>query len=454
MSRVHYITTAAVFHLLLATSIFLIGHFAVLPDLVNPSGIIADDAFLYRKEAISLVELLSQQGVGAWLAAPSQFHVKLYSLSFAIFGPLLGFNNLSVEPLNVIYYLAILYLVFKLGREAFNRRTALLAASVVALWPSLSLLTTQLLRDPLFIIAMLTMVLASVRLLTNTYSWRSGLATGAMGGAAGFLLWIVRKAMWEAVLAIVLLGICLLLARHFRERRVLAGNLAGIALLLGMVVSAPYVAPRPRRPLPAQPQAQEERAAIENQPLSLTGEPDATTGAAAPEAKQAKPGLSSLARRIRLLRHSFNKAYGNRASSSNIDTDVEFSSAADIALYLPRAAVIGFFAPFPNMWLAPVDAAGRARRMLAGAETLLMYLIEVLMIFGLWSGRRHLPSWLLFFTAAIGAAALGMVVANIGTLYRLRYAFWILLIIIGMQGAQGLPHYLRNWRKTTAASGV
>jgi 4-amino-4-deoxy-L-arabinose transferase-like glycosyltransferase len=451
MSRAHYITAAAVLHLLLATSVFLIGHFAVFPNLVNPSGIIADDAFVYRKEAISLVEILKGQGVGAWLAAPFQFHVKLYSLSFAIFSPLLGFNNLSAEPLNLVYYLAILYLVFKLGREVFNRRTAILAASVVALWPSFSLLTTQLLRDPLFIIAMLTMVLASVRLLTNTYSWRNGLLTGALGGAAGFLLWIVRKAMWEAVLAIVLLGICLLLARHFRERRLLAGNLAGIALLLGVVVGAPYIAPTPRKIVPVQPPSQE-RAAIENQPLSPTGEQAANSATA--EVEQAKPKLSRLAARIRLLRHRFNKAYENRASSSNIDVDVEFSSLADIAWYLPRAAVIGFFAPFPDMWLAPVDGAGRTRRMLAGVETLSMYLIEVLMIFGLWFERRRLPVWLLFLTAAIGVVALGMVVANIGTLYRMRYAFWIMLIIIGMEGAQVLPRCLRNWRKTPAEPSV
>ena len=450
MSRVHYLTAAAVLHLALAATIFLIGHFALFPEMVSPSGIIADDAYVYRREAITLVETLTEQGIGAWLAAPFQFHVKLYSLSFAIFGPLLGFNNLSAEPLNIVYYLAILYLVFKLGQEVFNRRTGILAAAVVALWPSFSLLTTQLLRDPLFIIAMLAMVLASVRLLSNTYSWRSGLATGAMGAAAGFLLWIVRKAMWEAVLAIVLLGICLLLARLVREKRVLIGNLAGIALLLGMVIGAPYIAPTPRKAAPTQqPQAQE-RAAIENQPLSPLDEH--TASPATTEAEQAKPALSPLAARIRLLRHRFNKAYENRASSSNIDIDVEFASIVDVGLYLPRAAVIGFFAPFPNMWFAPVDGAGRVRRMLAALETLSMYLIEVLMIFGLWSGRRHLPVWLLFLTAAIGVVALGMVVANIGTLYRMRYAFWILLIIIGMEGAQVFPRYLGRWRKTSATS--
>jgi 4-amino-4-deoxy-L-arabinose transferase-like glycosyltransferase len=431
MSRAQFITAATVLHLALAISIYLIGYFAILPNLVSPSGIIADDAYVYRKEAISLVDILTQQGIGAWLTAPFQFHVKLYSLSFAIFGPLLGFNNLSAEPLNVIYYLAILYLVFKLSREVFDRRTAILATSVVALWPSFLLLTTQLLRDPLFIIAMLTLALASVRLLTNTYSWRSGLVTGAMGGLAGFLLWVVRKAMWEAILAIVLLGVVLFLARQLRERRVLVGNLAGVALLLGIIISAPYAAPTFRKSAPSQ-----------------------ATISAPPEAEQSKTQLSPLTARIRLLRHRFNKAYEDTASSSNIDTDVEFSSMADIGWYLPRAAVIGFFAPFPNMWFAPVDPAGRVRRMIAGLETIFMYVIEALVVFGLWSKRRHLPAWLLFLTAAIGVTALGMVVANIGTLYRMRYAFWMLLIIIGMEGAQVFLRYLGKWNKTPSASGV
>lgn len=427
MSRVHFIMAAAGFHVLLAISVYLIGHFSLFPNLVSPSGIIADDSYLYRKEAISLVEILTEQGVGAWLAAPFQFHVKLYSLSFAIFGPLLGYNNLSAEPLNVICYLAILYLVFKLAAEVFNRQTAMLAAMVVALWPSFALLTTQLLRDPLFIIVTLALVLVMVRLLANDYSWRQGLALGAFGGLTGFLLWIVRKAMWEVVLAVVLLGVALFLFRLLRERRVLLGNLVGATLMLAMIFSVPYVARLFNKPvIPKKP--------------------------AVAAAARADTPLSPPVARMRLLRQRFSRSHEDAATSSNIDPQVEFSSLADIGWYLPRAAVIGFFAPFPNMWLTPVDPAGRLRRRLAGVETVCMYLIEALALIGIWSCRRHLQMWLLVLAAAIGAIALGMVVANIGTLYRIRYAFWILLIIIGMEGAQVFLRYLRNWKTPSSST--
>jgi hypothetical protein len=235
--------------------------------------------------------------------------------------------------------------------------------------------------------------------------------------------------MWEVVLAIVLLGVAIFLARLLRERRLLIGNLAGVLLMLAIIFSVPYVARVFNKPLvPKKP--------------------------AVAAAAQADTPLTPTLARIRLLRHRFNKSIDDAATSSNIDSQVEFNSLADIGRYLPRAAAIGFFAPFPNMWLTPVDPAGRLRRRLAGVETVCMYLIEALAAIGLWSYRRHLPTWLLVLAAAIGVIALGMVVANIGTLYRIRYAFWILLIIVGMEGAQILPRYIERWKKPPPTPAV
>jgi hypothetical protein len=42
--------------------------------------------------------------------------------------------------------------------------------------------------------------------------------------------------------------------------------------------------------------------------------------------------------------------------------------------------------------------------------------------------------WLVFLTATAGLIGLGLVVVNAGALYRLRYVFWIMLIILGAQG--------------------
>ena len=54
----------------------------------------------------------------------------------------------------------------------------------------------------------------------------------------------------------------------------------------------------------------------------------------------------------------------------------------------------------------------------------------------------------LFLVITIGAVALGLVVANMGALYRLRYPFWILLIVLGAGGADSL---LRSRSKVVVA---
>jgi putative peptidoglycan lipid II flippase len=124
--------------------------------------------------------------------------------------------------------------------------------------------------------------------------------------------------------------------------------------------------------------------------------------------------------------------------------DVQFNGWADMIRYLPRAAVIGFFSPFPDMWLAQGSQVGATGRRLSGLEMLFTYLIELLALAGLWYRRRELTVWLLALTAAVGATALGLIVLNIGSLYRVRYPFWMLLVVLGAGGVTQLRHRERR----------
>jgi hypothetical protein len=129
---------------------------------------------------------------------------------------------------------------------------------------------------------------------------------------------------------------------------------------------------------------------------------------------------------------------------SNIDPHVRFNGAGDVVRFTPRAAVIGFFAPFPKMWVKTGNF-GRAGRLLSGLETLVMYFLYVAVAFSLWRERRNLKMWLLFLVAAIGIIALGLVVVNAGALFRIRYVFWMMLIVLA---AQGILSYFTTRRTT------
>jgi len=98
------------------------------------------------------------------------------------------------------------------------------------------------------------------------------------------------------------------------------------------------------------------------------------------------------------------------------------------------------------MWLNSGTEVGISGRILVGLETLLTYAIECFALAGLWRARRELSAWLLFTILTIGAIGLGLVVNNIGALYRLRYSFWILIVVLG---AGGVPYLFG--RKSSSA---
>jgi hypothetical protein len=85
------------------------------------------------------------------------------------------------------------------------------------------------------------------------------------------------------------------------------------------------------------------------------------------------------------------------------------------------------------------------------------YIIELLALFGVWRARDRLTTWLLFCTILFGVTTLGLGLNNVGALYRMRYGFFVLLIMLGMYGLtqvrQSIPEYSVVGEDRLAASG-
>jgi hypothetical protein len=91
---------------------------------------------------------------------------------------------------------------------------------------------------------------------------------------------------------------------------------------------------------------------------------------------------------------------------------------------------------------------------LSGAETALIYLCQVLALVAVFSGRQRLAAVLLLFFSTFGLTMLGLVVTNVGTLYRLRYVFWILLIVLGAKGFYEMTEIMRKRRLKVSQAGT
>ena len=414
MPKVRYLLIAAAFHIALTTTIFLIGHFQLLPNTLDRSGTgltFASDATTYKEMATGLAERLQTRGFKAWVETKVPLHTRLHSLAFATFGRLVGHNILAIEPLNLLYYLGILSCIYFLGREIFNEPAGLLAASIVGLWPTFLLYSTQFMRDSFAIFCFLAMMLVLTLILSRSFVVRDSIGLAIAGALSVTLFWVIRGNMWNLVLVAVAITLAMLVYRMIRERRLMTGN----ALVMVFMIGAALLVP------------------TRLESTMLPGVKPPATALAIPSASQPAPPEGVW---TRVIKQIADRRAGTRfatARASDLDSDVRFNGVADIVRYLPRAALIGFFAPFPNMWLQP-GTTGLAGRLLSGFETLAMYFLYIAVGMCVWRERRNAKVWLLFLVATIGMVALGLVVVNAGALFRIRYVFWMLLIVLAVGG--------------------
>ncbi len=403
------LAVAGVFHVVGSACVFAIGRLGLIPSQFDRNGLgnFAADSLVYQQDIVDLSNKLIHAGPGAWLQAVAPLHVKLYSLSHSIFSHWTSPNVLTVEPLNLFYYLVVLFLVYKLGERIFGRPSAALAMTIVALWPTFFLHTTQFLRDPLLTVAILILVWAISGWVAENYSYRRSAAIIAPAVLAVLTIWIVRLAMWDMVRAMMALGLLLLVLRLVLERRLLRGNIINAVVLSGTILVIPLFQPM----------------------LESMQRRDA--GGGKPTIAQASAGLP-IWNRIAVRRRGFVDPQKDElySAASNIDEDVTFNSKMDVIRYLPRACAIGLFAPFPNMWFVKGSQVGSAGRLVSAFETSFTYILELLALICLWQMRKNLTVWLLMGTLIFGVTALGLIVLNIGAFYRLRYPYWMLIVVL------------------------
>jgi hypothetical protein len=157
-------------------------------------------------------------------------------------------------------------------------------------------------------------------------------------------------------------------------------------------------------------------------------------------------------RRLGGFRTRFSASYTD--AGSGVDQRVKVQDLASLVGYLPRAFAVGMWSPFPNSWAGAGKRVGSAGKLLSGAETLVVYVFQLLALAAVVLPPRRLAAWLLFALTTFGVTALGLVVPNLGALYRFRYTFWILLVVLGAKGLAGVAALSARGRRKALACGA
>ena len=123
------------------------------------------------------------------------------------------------------------------------------------------------------------------------------------------------------------------------------------------------------------------------------------------------------------------------AAASAIDLSVKFHGCGEMAYYLPRAVQIGLFAPFPTDWIkrgSMGSGPGTIMRQLSGFEMLLWYIVFIFWVVALIRGPERLAIGLLSLYAVSATLVFVFSIPNVGTLYRMRIGFWMLLFSVAV----------------------
>lgn len=152
--------------------------------------------------------LVSGNGFAWGEGQPTSIRPPLYPTAVAAVWTIAPVGSLTAVRLAQIpFALLTVVLVFAMGRRLFNDRVALLAAGMVAFYPSLLFSGVLVLSEVLFT-ALLTVTLFGCLRLLDRPSWPIALLTGAALGASA----LTRSVMWPFLPPFVVGGLLLLRA--------------------------------------------------------------------------------------------------------------------------------------------------------------------------------------------------------------------------------------------------
>ena len=404
------------FHVAVSVLLSVIARSSFLSSLHNGQGFwnFALDSFGYHREALGLADLFNTGDYTGWWGSSPSWHVKWIALSYGAITP----DPLSFAPVNAIVWATSIHCVYKIVCLLFPERQtlAITCALVFGFWPSYLLHTTQLLKDPLYVLGMLLMIWGWVGL----FSGRRSIVFCFLVSFGVLLAYLNRIYILEPLIFLSLLATTLVLWRVPRSRK--------YALLAFFMVGGLYLYQYHSKIKPLQ---QKEIG------TSISVNP-AETKIFTSDISRRNPskGTNWLRHQVMRLvnaRDSWIDKYPN--AGINIDTDVHFRSLKDILAYIPKAAIIGFLAPFPSHWIGVARTAGRASRILAGFEMMVWYILLPGFVYFLFSGTvaPHIRIWMLVYTLTL-VVLTSLVVTNIGALYRLRYVYFLPILIGGLEG--------------------
>jgi hypothetical protein len=407
------------FTLLVAALVQLVIVPRIIPTASVEQGLlIAGDSVSFHILAVKLSQKIQVQGWDAWLLWPAgQGPAGVAAAIYAVSIP----EPWVLIPLNAALHATSGILVI-LILELFidKRRVAFWSSIPFVIFPSAVLWYAQIYKDSYTIPGSLMFILGWAW-IARVETWKSARIVAAISFviAGSGLIWIMRPyevEILQFLVALLCFGLLALYAVWLLHKKwiPLAFMFASLVTVVLVVSLTPFV---------------------KNTPITNTILSDFRPVPSAPLITDWQPGAwlpASVEQKLQAFGETREHYIQVTTGSTDIDKDVRFRSLSDMLRYLPRGIQIGLFAPFPSMWFGQgTQFEGTLMRRISIFEMLFVYVGLAASIFMFWRFRTRPDFWLVVYLCVSMILFYSMVVVNIGTLYRFRYAFLMTLVCIG-----------------------
>lgn len=389
----------------------------MMPDMHAGHGLMRDDAISFHNTAVAMVERIRALGWSEWRLMPSGSatgNVGLLAALYVLLGPEPSFFLPLTSAFHAMGAVLVLLIALQILPTRGGLCGGLFAGFFFLVFPSALVWFGQNHKDSFAIAGFLLALLAFLRCLDSAGLYRLLLNSLLFFLGLG-LVAIMRPHLVLIYLVAFSCALACLFAASLarRELRDWAGLVRAIALIcLGFLFMT--VAPS-------------SNALVDQDMRDVEGNLLADWQWQQSDYVPAR--VDSLLKKVSEIRTHFVN-YGLSVEAGSImDAHVKPETAAQAISYLPRALVVGLFAPFPDFWVEKLSLP----RVIGALETLMFYLFFPGILFILHH-RLSRPLLVCLVVAGVVMAVNAFVSPNMGTLHRVRYGQWFVFLLIGACG--------------------
>lgn len=399
----------------------------LFPALQGSSGLLSADSTYFHSVAVALAESIKIHGWSSWTVYPApgaSGNVAVLGALYAIF----NHDPALIIPLNAAIHattgICLFFIAQKLWDKEVGTYTGIIVAILFVIFPSSLNWYGQVHKDGYAIFGAVLVLYAVVLVLSSPYSRKnlvSSTACAVLGVATvAFVRPYNLKLLFLALLVICFFhALSVLFLKNMRQQWRVCFSLSIIAVV---VLAGVFLMDYRKDPGHEAGKAYTSLA-LSKEVWDFHGNGQSYSGAFLPD--KLKGYLKSVAE-VRVANIYYTVS---TQAKSGIDLTVMPDRPDAVFAYLPRAVQIALFAPFPSMWFDTFSVT----RLVAVAEMALWYMVAPGIFLSLYYKRSLAIAGAMLFSLCF-LAVYGLVLPNVGTLYRIRYLYLFVFIMIGISG--------------------